>query len=94
MKFLRQLYKTELKTETILDASRPESATAERRFRGVEGVKSMKGELFGHVNLLKYKDGISEIIRVAWDRIASSTVVECSERKIYERLWRTCRRPN
>jgi len=57
MKFLRQLYKTDLKTETMEDLEQPEGAGMERRFRGVAGDQKRKGELFGLANLLSYKDG-------------------------------------
>jgi len=58
MKFLRQMYKTELRDETILDAENLEAGgDSERRFRGVAGDKKRKGELFGLANLLRFKDG-------------------------------------
>jgi hypothetical protein len=56
MKYLRQLYKVQLKQETLRDAgaSAPKAA---RMFRGVQGDKQRRGELFGTENLLKFKDG-------------------------------------
>ena len=56
MKFLRQLYKTDLKNET-LELDCPDYGATEGRFRGVAGDRNRKGELFGITNLLKYKDG-------------------------------------
>jgi SNF2 family DNA or RNA helicase len=57
LKYLRQVYKTELKSETIVKAVDADRASAERIFRGVAGDKDRKGELFGLANLLKFKDG-------------------------------------
>lgn len=56
LKYLRQLYKVQLKQETLLDdaSSMPRAA---RMFRGVAGDKSRKGELFGYENLFRFKDG-------------------------------------
>lgn len=58
MKYLRQLYKIQLKDEALVDVgSTEERIGAERMFRGVEGDDNRRGELFGIANLLKYKDG-------------------------------------
>eukprot|EP00934_Nitzschia_sp_Nitz4_P000067 Nitzschia sp. Nitz4//scaffold38_size140716//41140//46477//NITZ4_003135-RA/size140716-augustus-gene-0.121-mRNA-1//1//CDS//3329550042//67//frame0 len=56
LRYLRQLYKVQLKQETLVDdtVALPKAA---RMFRGVEGDKSRKGELFGYENLLRFKDG-------------------------------------
>jgi len=55
MKYLRQLYKVQLKQETFAEkSSEPQAA---RIFKGVEGDKHRKGELFGYENLFRFKDG-------------------------------------
>jgi hypothetical protein len=56
LKYLRQLYKIQLKQET-LEKNGPSAPKAARMFRGVEGDKHRKGELFGYENLLRFKDG-------------------------------------
>ena len=56
VKFLRQLYKVQLKQET-LKSEGEEAAQVTRIFRGIQGDDSRRGELFGSENLLKYKDG-------------------------------------
>ena len=57
LKYLRQVYKTQLKSETIVNVEETARSKAKRLFRGVEGDKSRQGELFGLENLLKFKDG-------------------------------------
>lgn len=57
LKYLRQVYKTQLQSETIVDVNDSDRQKASRLFRGVEGDISRKGELFGQENLLKFKDG-------------------------------------
>jgi hypothetical protein len=57
LKYLRQVYKTQLQSETIVDVDDSERKKASRLFRGVEGDITRKGELFGGENLLKFKDG-------------------------------------
>lgn len=57
LKYLRQVYKTQLKNETIVDINASERKKSERTFRGVADDESRKGELFGMANLLKFKDG-------------------------------------
>jgi len=54
LKYLRQLYKVQLKNET-LNSSEAKSKSA-RVFRGIQGDKHRKGELFGTENLLKFKE--------------------------------------
>jgi hypothetical protein len=56
LKYLRQLYKVHLKQETLLDdeSAKPKAA---RLFRGIQGDKHRKGELFGYENLFRFKDG-------------------------------------
>ena len=55
MKYMRQLYKVQLKQETFAEkSSEPQAA---RIFKGVEGDKHRKGELFGYENLFRFKDG-------------------------------------
>ena len=56
-KYLRQVYKTQLKSETIVDLKNSERQKSSRLFRGVAGDENRKGELFGSENLLKFKDG-------------------------------------
>ncbi|GKY93153.1 hypothetical protein MPSEU_000283300 [Mayamaea pseudoterrestris] len=58
LRYLRQVYKIQLKDETIADNENPDQAGKKKRlFRGVAGDKDRKGELFGVANLLKFKDG-------------------------------------
>lgn len=60
LKYIRQLYKLQLKNYTIGSVQGEQSsedAEAARMFRAVEGDKDRKGELFGMENLLKFKDG-------------------------------------
>jgi hypothetical protein len=57
LKYLRQVYKTQLKSETIIDVNNVDRQKASRLFRGVAGDEHRKGELFGLENLLKYRDG-------------------------------------
>jgi hypothetical protein len=48
MKYLRQLYKKQLKGAIFREESEENKESAElERFRGVDGVKDEKGELFG-----------------------------------------------
>ena len=56
-KYLRQVYKTQLKSETIVDVKNLDRRKSSRLFRGVAGDENRKGELFGSENLLKFKDG-------------------------------------
>lgn len=56
-KYLRQVYKTDLKKETVQEKDGQVRGPVEGRFRGVAGDQQQKGELFGTVNLMKYKDG-------------------------------------
>lgn len=71
MKYLRQLYKVQLKQDTFADESN-ETAAAPRIFRGVEGDSSRKGELFGYENLFRFKDGsfLDEIWKAAGQKIS------------------------
>jgi DNA excision repair protein ERCC-6-like 2 len=57
LKYLRQVYKTQLQSGTIVDVGDSDREKASRLFRGVAGDGSRKGELFGLENLLKFKDG-------------------------------------
>jgi hypothetical protein len=57
LKYLRQVYKTQLKQETIVDVANEDRETSARLFRGVAGDKTRKGELFGLANLLKFREG-------------------------------------
>jgi SNF2 family DNA or RNA helicase len=57
LKYLRQVYKTQLKNETIVDTDKEKREVAARLFRGVAGDKERHGELFGLANLLRFEDG-------------------------------------
>lgn len=57
LKYIRQIYKVQLKQETIGDVEEGGNKKAARMFRAVQGDKDRKGELFGVENLLRYKDG-------------------------------------
>ena len=54
--YMRQVYKVQLKQQTLQSSSYSEVQPA-RIFRGVAEDKNRKGELFGVENLLKFKDG-------------------------------------
>lgn len=56
-KYLRQVYKTQLKKETMVDVANPERERAVRLFRGVANDPSRRGELFGLSNLLRFEEG-------------------------------------
>jgi Helicase conserved C-terminal domain len=56
-KYLRQVYKTQLKKETMVDVANSERERAVRIFRGVANDPSRRGELFGLSNLLRHEDG-------------------------------------
>lgn len=55
MIYLRQIYKEHLKQDT-LEEHDDEDALAPRVFRGVQGDKYRKGELFGTENLFRFKE--------------------------------------
>jgi SNF2 family DNA or RNA helicase len=55
LKYLRQVYKTQLTQETIVDPNDGDREKSARLFRGVAGDKDRKGELFGFANLFKFK---------------------------------------
>ena len=57
LKYLRQIYKTQLKDQTITSTDEQSSNLPKKQFRGVAGDKDNKGELFGMANLLKFRDG-------------------------------------
>lgn len=54
--YLRQIYKVHLKQQTLKSDDYTAVQPA-RMFRGVNGDKNRKGELFGLENLLQFKDG-------------------------------------
>jgi hypothetical protein len=56
MVYLRQIYKSHLKKET-LEGNVDKNSSAPRVFRGVQGDSDRKGELFGTENLFRFKDG-------------------------------------
>lgn len=58
LKYLRQIYKTQLTDQTIGSTDGQASELPKKKeFRGVAGDRDNKGELFGAANLLKYRDG-------------------------------------
>ena len=54
MVYIRQIYKKMLKQGTL---SEDEWSHLSKLFRGVQGDKDRKGELFGYENLFRFKDG-------------------------------------
>jgi len=69
LKYLRQVYKTQLKNETIVDVGEAERDVAARLFRGVDGDRSRQGELFGAANLLRFKGMSASIVRYETPRM-------------------------
>jgi hypothetical protein len=57
LKYLRQIYKTQLKDQTMTSTEEQSSNLQKKKFCGVAGDKDNKGELFGLANLLKFRDG-------------------------------------
>lgn len=55
--YVRQVYKVQLKQETLGGGEESAVPRPARMFRGVAGDTNRKGELFGLENLLKFKDG-------------------------------------
>lgn len=55
--YLRQVYKMQMASETIVDVNDSERKKSKRIFHGVVDDKERRGELFGMANLLKFKDG-------------------------------------
>lgn len=81
LKYIRQLYKIQLKNFTIGPAQDEQStgdSEAARLFRGVDGDKDRKGELFGMENLLKFKDG--SFMDDLWKSARKSTGLKGLER--------------
>ena len=66
---LFQVYKVQLKQETMGKENADAPKTV-RIFRGVQGDKNRKGELYGVENLLKFKDGsfMAEVWKSSGDR--------------------------
>eukprot|EP00522_Entomoneis_paludosa_P011126 CAMPEP_0172442048 /NCGR_PEP_ID=MMETSP1065-20121228/2519_1 /TAXON_ID=265537 /ORGANISM="Amphiprora paludosa, Strain CCMP125" /LENGTH=1289 /DNA_ID=CAMNT_0013191709 /DNA_START=35 /DNA_END=3904 /DNA_ORIENTATION=+ len=54
LRYLRQLYKNQLKSETIIENMEAEREETKRTFRAVDKDKNRRGELFGYVNLLRF----------------------------------------
>jgi len=83
--YLRQIYKSHLKQDTLQEANETHAA-APRVFRGVQGDKHRKGELFGTENLLKYKDGsfLDDIWAEANGTVASTASSDSSGIKIHQ----------
>ncbi len=75
LKYLRQLYKVHLKQETLLDETSAKPRAA-RLFRGVQGDKYRKGELFGYVNLFRFKDG--SFLNDIWKKTGRGVESQCS----------------
>jgi hypothetical protein len=58
LKYLRQIYKIQLKDQTIKSSeSHLVDQPSKREFHGVADDQENKGELFGMANLLKFRDG-------------------------------------
>jgi hypothetical protein len=56
-KYLRQVYKKQLTSETITEKDEADRAPLARLFRGVANDKDRRGELFGYSNLLRFQEG-------------------------------------
>jgi len=55
LRYLRQVYKTQLKTETIVDVEAGSEREASKRiFRAVDKDTDRRGELFGYINLTRF----------------------------------------
>jgi hypothetical protein len=60
LRYLRQVYKIQLRDDTIVDNENPDrETTKERLFRAVAGDSDRKGELFGAVSTQVVADGSS-----------------------------------
>jgi hypothetical protein len=81
LKYLRQLYKVQLKKETL---DNNDTSRAARMFRGVEGDKYRKGELFGMENLLKFKDG--SFLDDVWKQTGNRPTRKSGDLDIHETL--------
>jgi DNA excision repair protein ERCC-6-like 2 len=84
LKYIRQLYKLQLKHYTIGPSQAEQTydeTEAARMFRAVEGDKERKGELFGMENLLKFKDG--SFLDELWK---SKTMCDTGEWKGFEKF--------
>jgi hypothetical protein len=81
LKYLRQLYKVQLKKETLDNSAKSRAA---RMFRGVQGDKNRKGELFGTENLLKFKDG--SFLDDIWKQTGNSPNRKSGDLDIHETL--------
>jgi hypothetical protein len=70
LKYVRQIYKVQLRQETL--GNHQDGGEAARMFRGVQGDKSRKGELYGIENLLKFKDGsfMDDLWKVSENRLS------------------------
>ena len=88
LKYLRQIYKLQLKEETFRDSdeSMPKCSLP-KSFKGVEKDKDRKGELFGMENLLSFqKDG--SFLEKMWGQSSSlakdSSAVKSVEKKVHD----------
>jgi hypothetical protein len=81
LKYLRQLYKVQLKKETLDNNA---TSRAARMFRGVQGDKDRKGELFGTENLLKFKDGA--FLDDVWKQTGNRPTRKSGDLDIHETL--------
>jgi hypothetical protein len=81
LKYLRQLYKVQLKKETLDNNA---TSRAARMFRGVQGDKDRKGELFGTENLLRFKDG--SFLDDIWKQTGNSPTRKSGDLDIHETL--------
>jgi hypothetical protein len=74
LKYLRQIYKVQLKDQTIKSSENHLVEQPDKKhFRGVAGDNENKGELFGLANLLKYRDGTFMNYQSTMERASSKT---------------------
>jgi hypothetical protein len=55
-KYLRQIYKKQLTSETIMEKADSKHVPLARLFRGVADDRERRGELFGYSNLLRFEE--------------------------------------
>lgn len=81
MIYLRQIYKTHLKQDTLMELN-DTNAAAPRVFRGVQGDKYRKGELFGFENIFRFKDG--RFLDDIWAQNDDASMTDSSGLRIYQ----------
>ncbi|KAG7342122.1 SNF2 family helicase [Nitzschia inconspicua] len=82
MIYLRQIYKTHLKQDTLTEVV-DANAAAPRVFRGVQGDAHRKGELFGFENLFRFKDG--SFLEDIWAEAGERGANDASGLRIHQR---------